>query len=449
MADVVKLKRGLDLHLDGEADKVYREASTPKTLGIQPDDFYGMVPKPVLKPGDAVKVGTVLIEDKRNPRLKVVSPVSGTLAAINRGERRKIMSIEIANDEKMEAEQKAPLSAGSSADEIKQTLSETGMLAFFRQRPYDVVINPSDTPKAIFVSAFDCAPLAPDYDFVYASEIKAVQAAIDVLAKLAPVYVGVKPGSVFEGLKNATVTVFDGKYPASNVGVQINHTNPINKGEIAWTIGLPELLYIGRYALCGKLDFTKAVALAGPEATTPSYYVMLLGQNIAEVVNANAMKGDLIRIVAGNPLSGHQVESNVYLPPFVSQITLLRDGADVNETLGWIMPRFGKYSRSGTYLSRFLSIICPSKTYKFDTRIMGGHRNMIFSGEYDKVFPMDIYPEYLIKAILAGNIDKMEALGIYEVAPEDFAAAEFVDSSKLELQRIVREGLDMLRKEMC
>lgn len=448
MADVIKLKKGLDIKLNGEADKAYRDASTPETIALVPDDFYGMVPKPMLKPGDAVKVGTVLFIDKHHPDLKVVSPVSGEVSAINRGDRRKILEIVIKNDGKMTAEAVKPVSAEASVEEVKQLLSDAGMFAFFKQRPYDVVINPADNPKAIFVSTFDNAPLAPDYDFIFADELKNIQAAIDVLAKIAPVYVGVnKKSELFKSLKNAIVTVFDGKYPASNVGVQINHTNPINKGEIVWTIALQELAYIGRYAN-GNLDFSKSVAITGPEVKTPSYYKMILGQPLSEVINNNKIDSDPVRVVAGNPLSGHQVETESYLPPFCNQVTILRDGSDIHEFIGWMMPRFNKFSLNGTFFTNFLTKICPNKTFNADTRIMGGHRNMIMSGEYDKVFPMDIYPEYLIKAIIAGNIDKMEALGIYEVAPEDFAAAEFACSSKMELQRIVREGLDMLRKEM-
>lgn len=448
MADVIKLKKGLDIKLNGEADKAYRDASTPDTVALVPDDFYGMVPKPMLKPGDAVKVGTVLFIDKHHPDLKVVSPVSGEVSAINRGDRRKILEIVIKNDGKMTAENLEPVSSAASVEKIKQLLSDAGMFAFFKQRPYDVAINPADNPKAIFVSTFDKAPLAPDYDFVFADDVKNIQAAIDVLAKIAPVYVGVdKKSEIFKSLKNATVTIFDGKYPVSNVGVQINHTNPINKGEIVWTIALQELAYIGRYAK-GKLDFSKSVAITGPEVKTPSYYKMILGQPLSEVINSNKVDSDPVRVVAGNPLSGHQIEVESYLPPFCNQVTILRDGSDIHEFIGWMMPRFNKFSLNRTFFASFLTKICPNKTFDADTRIMGGHRNMIMSGEYDKVFPMDIYPEYLIKAIIAGNIDKMEALGIYEVVPEDFAAAEFACSSKMELQRIVREGLDMLRKEM-
>lgn len=448
MADVIKLKKGLDIKLNGEAEKAYRDASTPETIALVPDDFYGVVPKPMLKPGDAVKVGTVVFVDKRHPDLKVVSPVSGEVAAINRGDRRKILEIVIKNDGKMTAETLKPVSGAASAEDVKQLLSDAGMFAFFKQRPYDVAIDPADTPKAIFVSTFDNAPLAPDYDFIFADEVKNIQSAIDVLGKIAPVYVGVsKKSGIFKSLKNANVAVFDGKYPACNVGVQINHTNPINKGEIVWTIGLQELAYIGRYAN-GKLDFSKSVAITGPEVKTPSYYKLVLGQPLAAIVKNNEIDSDPVRVVAGNPLSGHQIETESWLPPFCNQITILRDGSDIHEFIGWMMPRFDKFSLNRSFLTKFFTTINPDKTFNADTRIMGGHRNMIMSGEYDKVFPMDIYPEYLIKAIIAGNIDKMEALGIYEVAPEDFAAAEFACSSKMELQRIVREGLDMLRKEM-
>lgn len=450
MADVIKLKKGLDLRIEGEAAKEFGQASQGDFIGFNPDDFYGIVPKPALKPGDAVKVGTVLFYNKKQPDVKIVSPVSGTLEAINRGDRRKILSIVVKNDFKGTQEEIEKINLDGSVDDIKKSLSDAGMMAFIKQRPYDVIANPSDTPKSIFISAFDVAPLAPDYDFIFKDSQSDFQNGVDVLSKIAPVYVGVKNGTkTFANVKNATVTAFEGKYPASNVGVHINHLDPINKGEIVWTIGAQEVVYIGRFASKGIIDFTKSVALTGSEASSNLYFKMTLGQSLSQVLESNIHAGSDSTIISGNPLSGVEVTANDYLAPFVNQITVMKNGSDTHEFMGWIMPRFNMFSMSGSFLSKPIMKLMPKFKFKYDTRILGGHRNMIMSGEYDKVLPMDIYGEYLIKAIIAFDIDKMEELGIYEVAPEDFAAAECVCSSKMELQRIVREGLDKLQKEMC
>lgn len=450
MADLIKLKKGLNLRLEGDAEKEFGQASTGDIIGFNPDDFYGIVAKPALKPGDAVKVGTVLFYDKKKPDVKVVSPVSGTLEAINRGDRRKILNFVVKNDGKGTQESINKPDLKGSVESIKKALSDAGMLAFIKQRPYDVIANPADSPRSIFVSAFDVAPLAADYEFIFNDSQADFQAGIDLLSKIAPVSVGVKNGTqVFANIKNAKVTAFEGNYPASNVGVQINNVEPINKGEIVWTVGAQEVVYIGRFANKGVLDFSKNVALVGSEATKRCYFKMVLGQSLRQVLNGNINKNAKVTIISGNPLSGSEVKESDFLAPFVNQITVMKNGAGNHEMLGWIMPRPNTFSTSTSVLSGLISMLCPNRKYNADTRILGGQRNMIMSGEYDKVTPMDIYMEYLIKAIIAFDIDKMEALGIYEVAPEDFAAAECVCSSKMELQRIVREGLDKLQKEMC
>lgn len=450
MAKVIKTKKGIDIRMAGVAAKEYGQASQAKFIGFNPDDFYGMTPKPIAKVGDKVEIGSVLFVDKKNPSFKVVSPVSGVVSAINRGERRKILDIVVENDNQATQASLPAVNWAGSVEEIKASLSDAGMFAFFKQRPYDVVANPTDSPRAIFISAFDNAPLAPDMNFILSQETANFQAAINVLAKIAPVYVGVDKNATWaNGLQGAEVTCFEGDYPASNVGVQINKVAPINRGEIVWTVTPQEVVIMGRYILKGKLDFSKTVALVGENVVKPSYYKVIMGSPVATLAHANISKGVASRIIAGNPLSGTQTSEQSWLNPLVSQVTVLPEGDDVHEMLGWIMPRFNMFSVSGSFLSGMCSCLRKRMTFHFDTRVLGGERHMIMSGEYDKVFPMDIYPEFLIKAIIAGDIDKMEALGIYEVAPEDFAAAEFVCSSKMELQKIVRKGLDLLRKEMC
>ena len=439
----VKLKRGLDIKLKGCAERKVVDAASCEVVALVPDDFYGIVPKLLVREGDAVKIGTPVFYDKNHPEVKVVSPVCGEVKAVNRGERRKIMSVEIAlSGEQNQEEIDAP------KEDVFKILLETGLFAFFKQRPYDIVADPNAMPKAIFISAFDSAPLAPDYDFVLADEKAYFQKGVDELAKLSEVYVGVRANSIFADVQNAKVTAFDGPHPAGNVGVQINHLNPINKGEVVWVVNPADVAIIGKYFATGKLDFTRIVALAGSEVKNPCYVRAMLGAPISAVVNGNVNKERKLRYINGNPLSGVQTAENAYLSAVAHQVTVIPEGDDVNEMLGWIAPRFSQFSVSRSYFSWLRNLFCK-QGYTLDARVKGGERHMIMSGEYDSVLPMDILPEYLIKAIIAWDIDKMEALGIYEVAPEDFALCEFVDSSKLELQHIVRKGLDDLREEMA
>jgi len=446
MANVIKLKKGLTINLAGKAAAEVHSAKASKVYGLVPDAFVGVKPKVVVKEGDQVKAGDALFVNKLHPEVKFVSPVSGTVKAVVRGERRKVLSIQVEADAtqtyvdfgKKDVEK-------LSANDVKQTLLDAGMFAFFMQRPYAVVANPDDAPKAIFASTFSDMPLAADFDVVLKGQETDFQTGVTALAKLAPVYLGVAPKAA-DALKNAkdcTVTIIDGKCPAGNVGVQINHISPVNKGERVWTIGAEEIIFIGRLFNTGKDDFTRTIAVAGSQIEKPAYVKTLIGQPIADIVAGNLKTDVKARIIDGNPLTGTHVTEEDFLMAHTTEVTAIPEGDTADEAFGWIMPRFKDFSTSRTYCSWLQG----KKEYTLDARIKGGERHMIMSGEYDRVFPMDIFPEQLIKAIIAGDIDRMEALGIYEVAPEDFAVAEFVDSSKLELQRIVREGLDMLRKE--
>ena len=440
MANVIKLRKGLDVNLKGKAGLETMQTKVEGQFALIPDDFYGMKPKVVVKEGDAVKVGDALFVDKNHPEVKFVSPVSGTVALVERGERRKVMSVRVDADGKQEAvsfKEKEPL----------KLLLESGLFGFFRMRPYDVVANPEDKPKAIFVSAFNSMPLAADFEYVLKGQEKEFQAGLSLLAKIAKVHLGVSKQQTAPALtaaKDCTVTIFDGPAPAGNVGVQINHVSPINKGEVVWTLGAEEVIFVGRLVLTGKVDLTRTIAVAGSEVKAPKYANVLVGQPVASVLKGQIDESKSLRIISGNPMVGLQVEKNGFIGAHATEVTVIPNGDDVYEMLGWIAPRFKEFSTSRSYFSW----LRPKKTeYALDARIKGGERHMIMSGEYDKVFPMDIFAGYLVKAIIAGDIDRQEALGIYEVAPEDFAIAEFVDSSKLELQRIVREGLDILRKE--
>lgn len=443
MANVIKLCKGLEINLSGKAAAEVTAAKTSKVYGLVPDAFVGVKPKVVVKEGDIVKAGDALFVDKLHPEVKFASPVSGKVSLVERGDFRKVLSIQVEPDAKQVY---AEFGKGVPSDgkKVLDELLGSGLFGYFLQRPYAVVANPADAPKAIFVSGFSDMPLAADFEFVVKDQQSDFQTGIDALSKIAKVYLGVKPGSVLESTKNAEVTVFKGKCPAGNVGVQINHISPINKGEVVWTLGAEEVIFVGRLFNNGKLDLTRTLAVAGSEVKTPKYVKALVGSRISDILDSNVKGDKKVRIIDGNPLTGTKSSSESFLGAHTTEVTVIPEGDDVHELFGWIAPRLNEFSVSRSYFSWLMP---KNKEYTLDARIKGGHRHMIFSGEYDSVFPMDIYPEQLVKAIIAGDIDRMEALGIYEVAPEDFAVAEFVDSSKVELQRIVREGLDMLRKE--
>lgn len=445
MANVIKLRKGLNINLAGKAQpNADSDSKVSEIYGLVPDSFPGIKPKVVVKEGDAVKAGDALFVDKLHPEVKFVSPVSGTVSAVERGERRKVLSIQVKADKKSEFVDFGKKNVFSlSKEQIKSALLESGIFAYFIQRPYAVVASPEDSPKAIFISSFSDMPLAADFEYVVKGNEQDFQTGIDALSKIATVNLGVKPGSALSSVNNATVTIFDGKCPVGNVGVQINNVSPINKGDIVWTIGPEEVLFIGRLFNQGKADFTRVIAVGGSEIKKPAYVKVLVGQQISSIIEGNVSTDKKVRIIDGNPLVGTKTDMNGFLGAHTTEVTAIPEGDDADEAFGWIMPRFNQFSRSRTYCSWMFG----NKEYTLDSRIKGGERHMIMSGEYDSVFPMDIYPEQLVKAIIAGDIDRMEALGIYEVAPEDFAVCEFVDSSKLELQRIVREGLDILRKE--
>ena len=382
--------------------------------------------------------------------LKFVSPVSGVVTSVERGARRKVLNIvvEAAAEQDYEEFGKKDVNA-LNGESVKAALLEAGMFAFIRQRPYDVIADPTMYPKAIFVSAFDSNPLAPDFEFALKGEEANFQTGLDALSKMAKTYLSIsvkQKAAALTQAKNVTITAFDGPNPAGNVGVQINHISPVVKGETVWTIGAEAVIFIGRLFNKGRVDMTRKVAVTGSEVLKPAYCKLKVGALLTNVFSGNVTTGRDLRYISGNVLTGKKVNPNGFLGAFDSQLTVIPEGDDIHEMLGWIMPRFNQFSVNHSYFSWLLG---NNKEYVLDARIKGGERHMIMSNEYDKVFPMDIFPEYLVKAIIAGDIDRMEALGIYEVAPEDFALCEFVCSSKVEVQRIVRAGLDMLRAEMA
>ena len=447
MANLFKLRKGLDINLQGKAEKKKLKLKSNGKYALLPDCFEGVVPKVVVKEGDKVKAGDALFINKNCQEMKFASPVSGTVTAVERGERRKVLAVKVQADATQVFTDFGVKDVASlTGEQVKEALLEAGLFGYINQLPYDVVTTPDTTPKAIFVSALRDKPLAADFEFELQGQEKEWQAGLTALSKMAKTCLGIgarQTSAALTSAKDVEVNVFDGPCPAGNVGVQINHVSPVNKGEVVWTVDPSAVIFFGRLFLTGKVDLHRTVALCGSEVKNPQYVEMLVGEELSTLLSNSYDEKHNVRIINGNVLTGCVTTKEGYLGAHSSEITVIPEGNDADEFAGWIMPRFKQFSVNRSYFSWLFG----KKAYALDARVKGGERHMIMSGEYDKVMPMDIYPEYLIKAIITGNIDKMEQLGIYEVSPEDFALAEFVDSSKLELQRIVREGLNMLRKE--
>lgn len=456
MANLITTKRGLDIPVNGKAVESLGNSVLPRDFAIIPDYFHGITPKLVVKEGDVVKAGSPVFFDKQFPDTKFVAPVSGTIKAINRGERRKIISILIENDGRMEyAAYEKPSIAGLSPGQLVLQLQQAGLWAFVKQRPYDVIANPSATPKAIFISTFDTAPLAPNNDYVLGNQISDFQTGIDVLAKIAPVQLGIRAGkkTPFSTVKNATITEYAGPHPVGNVGIQINQISPVNKGEVVFTVNAQDVVFIGRFFNKGIVDLSRTIALAGPSVKSPMYFKFMPGASVEELIKDKIKGNATHRIISGNVLTGEKIAGNGFIDPYATQLTIIEEGNETHELMGWGMPRFRKFSMSRAYTSPLLETSLMKKLfgtirYQWDARLLGGRRAIIMSGEYDRVLPMDIYPEYLFKAMITKDLDKMEALGAYEIAPEDVALCEFVCTSKLPLQQIVRESLDLMKKEL-
>ena len=447
MASVIKLSKGLDMNLKGKAVKEKTNIVRGSELALTPDAFVGMTPKVVVKEGDMVKAGDALFVNKQYPDVKFASPVSGQVSAVIRGERRKVLCVKVkADQEQQYVDYGKKDVAQLDGETVKQALLEAGLFGYIDQLPYAVSTNPETQPKAIFVSALRDKPLAADFEFELEGNENDFQTGLTALSKMAKTYLGIgsqQTATALTQAKDVEVNIFDGPCPAGNVGVQVNHLDPVNKGETVWTVDPSAVIFFGRLFNTGKVDLRRLIAVAGSEVERPVYVEAVVGDRVGDLLAGNLKEGRNLRIINGNVLTGKPCSLDDYVGAHTSEITVIPEGDDADEFLGWILPRFKQFSVNRSYFSW----LCGKKSYALDARIKGGERHMIMSGEYDKVLPMDIYGEYLIKAIIAGDIDRQEALGIYEVSPEDFALAEFVDSSKLELQRIVREGLDVLRKE--
>lgn len=457
MVDYIKLKQGLDIPIDGVPSAQILKSIVSDTVAVKPTDFKGLIPKLTVKEGDSVKAGSPLFVDKKRPDVKFTSPVSGTVSEIVRGEKRKLLEVRVkADPETVYAEFSLPKPENITAEQAISSLLESGLWACIKQRPYGIIPDPAVRPKSVYISGFDTAPLAADYDFILRDELPNIQTAINVLSKITPkIHFGLcaktHASSPFHKLSGVEFHVFDGPHPAGNVGVQINHVCPINKGDIVWTVNLQMLAIVGRFFNTGKVDMRKTVAIGGPRVSNPGYIRCMNGMclnSIADMANDNVDKlqrGCPIRYISGNVLTGTNVGKDGYLGFYDDCISLITEGKYF-ETFGWAkIFRPKKYSFASTYFSW----LTPRKKYLMDSNLNGGVRAFVMTNKYAKVFPMNIYPVYLLKAILAEDIDKMEQLGIYEVVEEDFALCEYIDPSKIDIQSIVSKGIDLMIKEMA
>ncbi|MDD5951293.1 MAG: Na(+)-translocating NADH-quinone reductase subunit A [Bacteroidales bacterium] len=447
MSNSIDLKKGLNIPISGAADLRVKDIAKAGTVAIQPSDFKGLNPRLLVKEGDKVLAGSPVLADKKNTDILITSPVSGTVEQVVRGDKRKLLAVLVKADaaqEYVDFGKNDP--AKLSAEQVKEVLLKSGLWAGLIQRPYGILADPAAAPKGIFISAFSTAPLAADTEFTLASEAAAMQAGVTALAKLAPVHVSVNSSkSAFAGMKDATVHVFTGKHPAGNVGVQISHISHIRKEETVWTVSAVVLAAIGKLFTQGKLELSRRVAVTGPAAVEPAYVEVLPGTPMKSFEPFYGSASGL-RVISGDVLTGRNAGAEGYLGFFDTQVSIVREG-NTHELLGWARPlRLNQFSSTRSYFSW----LCPKKQYDMDTNLHGGPRAFLMSDSYyADVLPMDIYPLYLTKACLAGDIEKMEKFGIYEVLPEDLALCEFVDPSKNYIQDIIAKGIDLMLKEMA
>ena len=451
MSNNITLKRGLNIPISGEAAQKIRKAVVPDVVAVKPTDFRGLLPKLLVREGDSVLAGTPVLADKLSPGIVFSSPVSGTVQAIVRGEKRKLLEVRIKADETQKhVDFGVRKVKDMSADQIKDALMKSGLWPALIQRPYGVLANPEIRPKAIFVSAFSTAPLAADTDYALRDEFENIQTGINALNKLTKGGVHVSfnranyAGTPFHKFENIVSHIFGGKHPAGNVGVQISHISPIMKGDVVWTVSLMMVAAIGKLFNTGKYDMGRLVAVTGPAAADPSYVKGIAGMSMKDIAEY-CRPDENVRFISGDVLTGTNVGADGFLGFYDNQVSLIKEGTDC-EILGWAKPfRTKQFSASKAYFSW----LTPGKKYEMDTNTHGEPRAFVLSNVYSKVLPMDIYPVYLLKACLAQDIDKMEQFGIYEVIEEDLALCEFVCPSKIAIQAILSDGINLMLKEMA
>jgi len=449
MSKDIKIKKGLNITLKGEAEKSLSKAPRSRTFAIRPKDFHLITPKMVAKEGAKLLAGDVLFYSKTNEAIKFVSPVSGTLTKIERGAKRVITELLIEADQQDSYKDFGVVNPESaSAEVIKELLLSSGCWPFVKQRPYDVIANPAKTPRDIFISGYDTAPLATDLDFALKGKEAELQAAITALSKLTTgkVHIGINKngGSTFKGLNNCVLHGVSGPHPAGNVGTLIGKIGPVNKGEVVWTIAAQDLVIIGELLLTGKFNADRVIALAGSSVKSPKYYKTKIGSEISTFVYDSGISEENSRFISGDVLSGYQISPRGHLGYYDNLVTVIPEGDDY-DLFGWNKPVFNKVSTSRALT---FSWMMPNKKFDLNTNTNGEHRAFVVTGNYEEVFPLDIYPMQILKACMVKDLDQMEVLGMYEVAPEDFALTEFVCVSKQPHQKIIRDGLDLMYKEI-
>jgi len=449
MSTLIRLRKGLNIRLAGKAEKILLPETAVTRYGVRFADFPGLVARLDVQDGTEVRAGSVLFHDKASPEIKFVSPVSGVVREIIRGEKRVLTEVVIDQEgsEKIDFGAADPLTL--TREEVTAKLLESGLWPVLRQRPYHIVARPGIVPRAVFISAFDTAPLAPDLDFVMANvHGNHLQTGINALRRLTDGKIHLSldaEGTRVAELKNLTDVEFHrfaGPHPAGNVGVQIHHIEPVSKGEVVWTVDLQDVVALGRLFDTGFHDRERIIALVGPGIRNRKYHRIIPGASVSGILRSNLKEGRE-RIISGNVLTGKIISPEGSLGFYDNMVTVLPEG-DYHELFGWATPGLKKFS----YWRAFLSKMLPRKEYEMDTNIHGGQRAFVITGHYENVLPMDIYPVHLLKAIMAGDIEMMENLGIYEVAEEDFALCEYIDPSKTEIQELIRSGINMMIKEM-
>ncbi len=453
MSKTIKIRKGLNIPILGGSEKIVQTASRAALYALKPTDFHGLIPKMLVKEGDTVRAGSPLFYDKYNEKVLFTSPVSGVFHEVVRGAKRRILGVVVKPDENDTfVDFGAANPSTLSRQEIVDKLLSSGCWPFIRQRPFSIIASPQNQPRDIFVSAFSTSPLAIDLDLVVAGNETYFQTGLDVLAKLTKgkVHLSIDSNNTrskaFIDAKNVEIHKFCGPHPAGNVGIQIHHVSPINKGEIVWYADVQDIVVIGKLFQTGQFDATRVVALSGSEVIAPKYYRTKIGAQVNSITEGKLVEetGIVKRLISGDVLTGTKVETTGFLGFYHGQISVIPEGYEP-QMFGWIAPNFNRFSISRT----FPSFLFPGKKYRHDTNIRSGERAFVFTGVYEKVLPMDVMPMQLLKAILVNDIDKMEQLGIYEVAPEDFALCEYVCPSKIDIQDLIWQGLDSIRAEFA
>ncbi len=448
-AKEIKIRRGLDIPLKGQVPKADPVAYTSKLFAVQPTDFRMMKPRLMVKEGDAVQCGSPVVQNKLDERMLIVSPVSGTVKAVVRGAKRKLLRIEIESDGNQSCIDFGAIDpASAKKEQLVDIMLKAGIWPFIRQRPYGVIAKPEDTPREIFITGFDSAPLAPNADLIVEGKQKEIQTAINALKVFTEgkihlsLHKDKNKSDLYAGLESVELHKFSGPHPSGNVGVQIHHIAPVNKGEVVWTLKLQDLITIGTFLMTGKTDFTRRFVLAGSELTEGGYFEAIAGVQVSDLLKDKLVQ-DNVRVISGDVLTGDDAGKDGFLGFYHNMVSVIQQG-DYYEFFGWAAPRFKKHSVSKAYFSWLM----PNRKFKSDTNVHGGVRPFVMTGQYEKVFPFDIYPVQLLKSVLVEDIDLMEQLGIYEVAEEDFALCEYVCTSKIDSQAIIRDGIDLMIKEL-